>query len=104
MLIVWRNEIGDEVDAKQRFHEDGNEEEKEGMILAMYGESKLQNWGEVEDNGLKREDVYIALKIIHKKNRKRTARTYRRIHRKWPVWERDEKVKKSSIETSQYLE
>lgn len=61
MLIATRNKLADDILVKQRLQEDGTEAKKEDMIAAQYGELAFHSGGQVADNGLQREDVYVHL-------------------------------------------
>lgn len=56
-LIAERDKIGDDSSVKQMLTEDRNEEENEGMIAALCGESVFYKGGQAENDGLKNEDV-----------------------------------------------
>lgn len=56
MLLAAWDKFRDDIDVMERLIQDGNEEDKNGNIAALYGESVF-NWeGQIEDNSLSKED------------------------------------------------
>lgn len=61
MLLAAREKLGDEVDDNKTLKEDRNEETSEGTIAALYGKPVLHRGGQIEDDGLHDEDMYVDL-------------------------------------------
>lgn len=61
MLMAARDKYGDEIDVNQRLEDDGNKEETEGKIAALFGESLFHSSGIIEDDGLEKDDMYVDL-------------------------------------------
>lgn len=59
MLIVAKDEYGDENDVTRWPEEDGNEKETEGNIAALYGEAQFHTSGQIEDDGIEKDDTYV---------------------------------------------
>lgn len=61
MLMAARDKYGDDIDVADRLATDGNQEENEGTIAALFGESVFHSSGQIEEDGLEDEDVYVDL-------------------------------------------
>lgn len=61
MLLAARERYGDNIDVANRLQQDGNEEESEGKMAALFVDSVFHNGGQIEDDGLDDEDMYIDL-------------------------------------------
>lgn len=48
MLLAAGDKLGDDFDVKKRLIEDSNEEENDGTIAALYGESVFHSGGQME--------------------------------------------------------
>lgn len=59
MLLSAQDQLGDDIDIADRFKQDGNNEESDGKILALFGESFFPNSWQMEDDGLDEKDMYI---------------------------------------------
>lgn len=61
MLLNAHNKMGYAIDISEKLNQDENEEEHEGVVASLYGESVIHSGVHAEDNGLRNEDVYVDL-------------------------------------------
>lgn len=61
MLLAARDSLGGDIVVNERLIENGNEEDKNKTITALYGESVFQQGGQIEEDGLNKEHVYVDL-------------------------------------------
>lgn len=61
MLLAARDRLGDNIDVIERLVEDGNEEEADSTIAALYGDALFHQGGIIDNDGLYKEDVYVDL-------------------------------------------
>lgn len=61
IFLAARDTYDDDTDVAVRLVKNGNEEESEGKIAALFGESFFHSGGQIVDDGLEDEDVYVDL-------------------------------------------
>lgn len=59
MLISPGDKYGEDIDVTNRLKNDFNEEESNGRITAIYGDSVFHSSGSVEYDGLTTKDIYV---------------------------------------------
>lgn len=59
MLLAARDKLGYDIDVKERMIGGRNEKENDSTIAALYGELVFHGGGQIEDDGLYVEDVYV---------------------------------------------
>lgn len=61
MSMAARDRYDDDIDAEDQLKRDGNQEESERTLAALFGKSVFHNHGQVEDDRIGRDDVNVDL-------------------------------------------
>lgn len=61
MLMAARDKCDNDINVADRLATDGNQEENEGTIAALFGESVFNSSGQIEEDEFEDEDVYVDL-------------------------------------------